>query len=135
MGEHIGLLRSVLGVLDLAQDPVTGPEDTGRLEFDEAAEGILVPDTVRQTIVTGTVLAKGPGLAPKLGAPLRPIDVEVGDRVLWEKNMGTELKSAGQRVVLLRERFLQMVLPKGVRVEIPEPPPPPPMDPNELGLG
>ncbi len=43
VGEHEGLLRGVLGVLDPAQDPVARPEDAGCLEVDEGAEGILVP--------------------------------------------------------------------------------------------
>ena len=43
MGEHECLLRGVFGVLDAAQDPVTRPEDAGRLEFDESAECVLVP--------------------------------------------------------------------------------------------
>lgn len=48
MGEHEGLLGSVLGVLDAAQDPVARPEDTGGLELDEGAESRLVPSRKRR---------------------------------------------------------------------------------------
>jgi hypothetical protein len=68
----------------------------------------------------------------KRGGPIIPIELQPGDRVLYERHMGTELKSGGQRVLLLAEKHVQGVLGPDTRVEFPPPPPPPPQE-NPMG--
>lgn len=93
------------------------------------AEGLVIPDNARQIIVTGTVLSVGPGRARKEGGPVLPIELQPGDRVLFERHMGTELKSGGKKVLLLAEKHVQAVIGPTSQVELPLPPPPPQQDP------
>lgn len=109
---------------------ITPIEDKVLLEPDAPAtttpEGLVIPDNARQDIVTGTVLRVGPGCARKEGYPVLPIDLKPGDRVLYERHMGTDLKSGGKKVLLLAEKHIQAVIGSTTRVELPPPPPPPP---------
>ena len=103
------------------------PDDVART----TDSGLTIPDTARQIIVTGVVLSVGPGCARKEGGPVLPVDIQPGDRVLYERHMGTELKSAGRKVLLLAEKHVQAVIGPTVQVDLPPPPPPPP----QPGLG
>jgi chaperonin GroES len=93
--------------------------------------GVLIPDNARHALVTGTVVAKGPGMARKRGGTVVPIQVEVGDRVFFEKHMGTEMPHAGKTVLLLRERFIHAVLGATTVVELVETPAPAPQSLSE----
>ncbi len=116
---------------------ITPIEDKVLIEPDAPATtttgGLVIPDNARQIIVTGTVLSVGPGFARKEGYPVLPIDLKPGDRVLYERHMGTELKSGGKKVLLLAEKHVQAVLGPTTRVELPPPPPPPPQEDPMLG--
>jgi chaperonin GroES len=64
--------------------------------------GIIIPDSAKDKPIEGKVLAVGAGKALKDGS-LRPVDVKVGDTVLFGKYSGTEIKVDGEEVVILRE--------------------------------
>jgi chaperonin GroES len=64
--------------------------------------GIIIPDTAKEKPVEGEVLAVGPGAADESGK-LRPLDVKVGDRVLFGKWAGTEVLIGGEDRLILKE--------------------------------
>lgn len=89
------------------------------------AEGLIIPDNVRRATVTGVVVAKGPGAPHKVGGAVIPIDIEVGNRVLFQKHMGTETLSDGKKVLVIRHEHILAVIPLDVQIEWVELPPPP----------
>ena len=64
--------------------------------------GIVLPDTAKEKPQEGTVLAVGPGRIDDKGNRV-PIDVKVGDTVLYSKYGGTEIKVDGEDLLVLRE--------------------------------
>ena len=68
----------------------------------KTAGGILIPDTAKEKPVEGEVIAAGPGARSEEGKIL-PLDVKVGDRVLYGKWSGTEIKVDGEDVVIMKE--------------------------------
>ena len=64
--------------------------------------GIIIPDTAKEKPIEGKVVAVGNGKALKDGK-VRPLEVKVGDTVLFGKYSGTEVKIEGEEHVLLRE--------------------------------
>lgn len=64
--------------------------------------GIIIPDTAKEKPIEGRVVAVGNGKATKDGK-VRPLEVKVGDTVLFGKYSGTEVKLDGEEHVLLRE--------------------------------
>lgn len=64
--------------------------------------GIVIPDSATEKPIQGDVLAVGKGKRLDNG-DLRPLDVKVGDRVLFGKYSGTEVKIKGEEVLVLRE--------------------------------
>ena len=64
--------------------------------------GIIIPDTAKEKPIEGVVVAVGAGKVLKDGKT-RPVDVKAGDRVLFGKYSGTEVKLDGEEHVLLRE--------------------------------
>lgn len=74
-----------------------------RLEEDrKSAGGIVIPDTAAEKPMKGEVVAAGPGKLSDDGK-LRPLDVKPGDKVLFGKYSGTEVKMNGQDIVVMRE--------------------------------
>jgi chaperonin GroES len=74
-----------------------------RVETEEKTKGgIIIPDAAKEKPVEGKVVAVGNGKALRDGS-LRALDVKVGDRVLFGKYSGTEVKLDGEEHVLLRE--------------------------------
>jgi chaperonin GroES len=78
-------------------------------EEEKTKGGIIIPDTAKEKPIEGVVLAVGSGKALKDGK-VRPLDVKEGDRVLFGKYSGTEVKLEGEDVVILREDDLLAVL-------------------------
>jgi len=78
-------------------------------EEKKSAGGIIIPDTAKEKPQEGTVIAVGPG---KLGDDGKRIPVEVkdGDRVLFSKYAGTEIKIEGVEHVFMRESDLLGIL-------------------------
>ncbi len=74
-----------------------------RLESESVTKGgIIIPDAAKEKPVEGRVVAVGSGKAAKDGK-VRPLEVQVGDTVLFGKYSGTEVKLDGVEHVLLRE--------------------------------
>ena len=81
-----------------------------RVEVEEKTKGgIIIPDAAKEKPVEGKVVAVGNGKALRDGS-LRPLDVKVGDRVLFGKYSGTEIKLDGEEHVLLREEDILAVV-------------------------
>jgi len=64
--------------------------------------GIIIPDTAKEKPMEGEVLAAGPGARDERGT-LHALDVRVGDRVLFGKWSGSEVKLDGQDLMILKE--------------------------------
>ena len=74
-----------------------------RVEQEEkSAGGILIPDTAKEKPMEGEVIAVGPGARSEDGR-IHPLDVKVGDRVLFGKWSGTEIKLDGDDVIIMKE--------------------------------
>ena len=69
---------------------------------DRSAGGIIIPDTAQEKPSQGEVIAVGPGGRDEAGK-LIPIDVKVGDTVLFGKWSGTEVKIDGQELLIMKE--------------------------------
>jgi chaperonin GroES len=71
--------------------------------------GIFIPDTAQEKPVEGEVIAVGPGTRDEHGK-LHPLDVKAGDRVLFGKWSGNEIKVDGEELVIMREADLMGVV-------------------------
>ena len=81
-----------------------------RIEAEEkSAGGIIIPDTAKEKPSQGEVIAVGPGGRDDAGK-LIPIDVKVGDRVLFGKWSGNEVKLDGQELLIMKESDIMGVL-------------------------
>ena len=81
-----------------------------RLEQEEKTKGgIIIPDTAKEKPVEGKVVAVGNGKVLKNGK-LRPVEVKPGDRILFGKYAGTEIKLDGVEHVILSEDEVLAVL-------------------------
>lgn len=81
-----------------------------RLEQEEkTAGGIIIPDTAKEKPMQGKVLAVGNGLRDESGK-LIPLDVKVGDIVLFGKWAGTEVKLDGQEYLIMKESDIMGVV-------------------------
>jgi chaperonin GroES len=75
------------------------------------ASGLVIPDTAKEKPQEGKVLAVGPGRFDDKGARV-PVDVQVGDVVLYSKYGGTEVKYSGQEYLVLSARDVLAVIEK-----------------------
>jgi chaperonin GroES len=83
-----------------------------RVTSDEkTAGGIIIPDTAKEKPQEGEVLAVGPGGRDENGK-LIPIDVKAGDRVLFGKWSGTEVKLDGEELLIMKESDILGVMEK-----------------------
>ena len=81
-----------------------------RIEAEEkSAGGIIIPDTAKEKPIQGEILAVGPGSRNDKGE-LQPLDVEIGDRVLFGKWSGTEVKIDGEDLLIMKESDLMGVV-------------------------
>ena len=78
----------------------------------KTAGGIIIPDTAQEKPQQGKVTAVGPGGRDESGK-LIPIDVRVGDRILFGKWSGTEVKIAGVEYLIMKESDIMGVLVEG----------------------
>ena len=76
---------------------------------EKTAGGIIIPDTAKEKPQEGTVIAAGKGKVREDGK-LTPLDVKVGDRVLYGKYSGSEVTVAGEKHVILREEDVLAIL-------------------------
>jgi chaperonin GroES len=75
----------------------------------KSAGGIIIPDTAKEKPSQGEILSIGPGGRDEAGK-LIPIDLKVGDRVLFGKWSGTEVKLDGQDMLIMKESDIMGVL-------------------------
>jgi chaperonin GroES len=81
-----------------------------RVEAEEKTKGgIIIPDSAKEKPVEGKVIAVGNGKVLK-GGKVHPLEVKVGDRVLFGKYNGNEVKFDGEEHVLLREDDILAVI-------------------------
>ena len=74
-----------------------------RIEQEEKSRGgIIIPDTAKEKPMEGEVVAVGPGARDENGK-VQPLDVKAGDRVLFGKWSGTEVKIDGQDYLIMKE--------------------------------
>ena len=74
-----------------------------RLEAEEkTAGGIIIPDTAKEKPMEGEVIAVGPGARDEAGK-LVPLDVKAGNRILFGKWSGTEVKLDGEELLIMKE--------------------------------
>jgi chaperonin GroES len=84
-----------------------------RVESEERTKGgILIPDTAKEKPMEGEVVAAGPGARGDDGK-LQPMDVKAGDRVLFGKWSGTEVKLDGEELIIMKESDIMGVLEQG----------------------
>jgi chaperonin GroES len=81
-----------------------------RIEEDERTRGgIIIPDTAKEKPQQGEIVAVGPG-APDEKGKVQPLDVKPGDRVLFGKWSGTEVKIDGEELLIMKESDILGVL-------------------------
>jgi len=81
-----------------------------RIESDEkTAGGIIIPDTAKEKPQEGEVVSVGPGARSEDGT-LHPLDVKAGDRVLFGKWSGSEVKLDGEELIIMKESDILGVL-------------------------
>ena len=68
------------------------------------ASGLVIPDTAQEKPQQGEVLAVGPGKRSEQTGELIPVDVNVGDTVVYSKYGGTEISSGGEDLLILSAR-------------------------------
>ena len=74
-----------------------------RIEADERTKsGIIIPDSAQEKPAEGAIVAVGPGGRDEAGK-LIPIDIKVGDHVLFGKWSGTEVKIDGEDLIIMKE--------------------------------
>ena len=76
------------------------------------ASGLVIPDTAKEKPQEGEVLAVGPGRFDDDGEKRIPLDVQVGDTVLYSKYGGTEVKYSGEEYLILSARDVLAVIEK-----------------------
>jgi chaperonin GroES len=81
-----------------------------RLDAEEkTAGGIIIPDTAKEKPMEGEVIAEGPGALNEAGA-LVPLDVKSGDRILFGKWSGTEVKLNGEDLLIMKESDIMGII-------------------------
>ena len=84
-----------------------------RVEEDTKTKGgIIIPDTAQEKPMQGEIIAVGPGGRDEAGK-LIPIDIKVGDRVLFGKWSGTEVKIDGEELLIMKESDVMGVIEQG----------------------
>lgn len=78
-------------------------------EDDKTAGGIIIPDTAKEKPQQGEVIAVGPGAKNEQGE-ISPLDVKPGDRILFGKWSGTEVKIDGEELLIMKESDILGVL-------------------------
>jgi len=77
---------------------------------ERTASGIILPETAKEKPQEGLVIAVGPGRYDEEGKQRVAMDVKVGDRVLYAKYSGTEVKLEGKKLLIMREGDLLAIV-------------------------
>jgi chaperonin GroES len=83
-------------------------------EEEKTKGGIIIPDTAKEKPMEGEVVAAGPGARGEDGK-LNPMEVKAGDRVLFGKWSGTEVKLDGEEMIIMKESDIMGVIEHGAR--------------------
>jgi chaperonin GroES len=84
-----------------------------RVEEEQKTKGgIIIPDTAKEKPMQGEILAVGPGVRNEKGELVK-LDVQVGDRILFGKWSGTEVKIDGDELLIMKESDIMGVLDEG----------------------
>lgn len=84
-----------------------------RVDVEEKTKsGIIIPDTAKEKPQEGEVVAVGPGIRNENGT-ITPLDVKKGDRILFGKWSGTEIKIEGHDYLVMKESDIVGILEKG----------------------
>ncbi len=87
------------------------------LDTDERTTGgIIIPDTAKEKPTEGEVIAVGPGVRDEKGN-FQPLDLKKGDRVLFGKWAGTEVKVDGEELSIMKESDIMAVIETGRRAK------------------
>ncbi len=78
-------------------------------EEEKTAGGLFIPDTAKEKPQRGEIIATGKGRVTEDGKTL-PLEVKIGDKILFGKYSGTELKLDGQELLMMREEDILGVL-------------------------
>jgi chaperonin GroES len=81
-----------------------------RLDAEEkTVGGIIIPDTAKEKPMEGEIIAAGPGARNEQGQ-LVPLDVKAGDRILFGKWSGTEVKIEGEELLIMKESDIMGII-------------------------
>ena len=83
---------------------------------EKTAGGIIIPDTAKEKPMEGEVVAVGDGARTEDGK-IQPMDVKAGDRVLFGKWSGTEVKLDGEELIIMKESDIMGVLDQGAAAQ------------------
>jgi len=84
-----------------------------RLNAEEkTAGGIIIPDTAQEKPMEGEVVAVGPGARNEQGQ-IVPLDVKAGDKILFGKWSGTEVKLGGEELLIMKESDIMGIVEAG----------------------
>ena len=93
--------------------PLHDPVVVRRVEAEEkTAGGIIIPDTAKEKPMEGEVVAVGPGARGEDGK-IQPLDVKSGDRVLFGKWSGTEVKLDSEDLIIMKESDIMGIIEPG----------------------
>ena len=81
-------------------------------EADKTKGGIIIPDTAKEKPMEGEIVAAGPGARNESGAVV-PLDVKKGDRILFGKWSGTEIKMDGEELLIMKESDIMGIVEGG----------------------
>ena len=88
-----------------------------RIEEEEKTKGgIIIPDTAKEKPMEGEIVAVGPGARDEKGT-LVPLDVKKGDRILFGKWSGTEIKLDGEDLLIMKESDIMGIIEGSVAVK------------------
>ncbi len=78
-------------------------------EEEKTASGIIIPDAAKEKPMEGEIIAVGPGVRDENGA-LQALDVKAGDRILFGKWSGTEVKMDGEELIIMKESDIMGII-------------------------
>ena len=88
-----------------------------RLDDDEMTSGgIIIPDTAKEKPMEGEIIAAGSGAKNEKGE-VSPLDVKAGDRILFGKWSGTEVKIDGEELIIMKESDILGIIEDGAEVK------------------
>ena len=88
-----------------------------RIDAEEKTKGGIIPDTAKEKPQEGEVIAAGPGARDEAGK-VQPLDVKAGDRVLFGKWSGTEVRIDGEDLLIMKESDIMGIVEQTIAKKI-----------------